>query len=236
MRTTLFADGTYISGHLECLCDSNHRTAYKHANQKIQRANSDCSPPPPPGGAYKFGESDTWLRTPSDLTEYRGGPSIFYKSMWIRHLGYEHLERDSCYNLVWNPALEARPTYINEKYGTNQGERVCMVEFPPASKGASSSAASDPAKREEPVEQGPLPTSGIAFQTRSAGNPWGRSDPEMMEQWEQEKAAAEEEKEYQKECRYCAFGLGSNEPRCTCKRKTECIDLTIEDPEVVDGA
>ena len=77
--------------------------------------------------------------------------------MWVRHAGYQDLEDQSVFTLVWNLALEARPMHVNERHGANQGQRVCMVEFPPASKDASSSAASCPAKREDPAKPGPEP-------------------------------------------------------------------------------
>ena len=105
------------------------------------------------------------------------------------------------------------------------------MQFPPASKDASSSAASDPAKREVLV-QSPLTNSGIAFQTQSAGNPWTPKDPEQMEEWEQ----CEAEMKEGMECRYCAYGPASMEFLCTWSNKAECIDLTTEHyPEVKIG-
>ena len=57
------------------------------------------------------------------------------------------------FSLVWNPALEARPRRIIDKYGAYGEALVCMVELPPAEQAASRDAASSlPGQGEQPPE------------------------------------------------------------------------------------
>ena len=33
------------------------------------------------------------------------------------------------FSLIWSSGMEVRPEFINERYGRNDDERVCVVEF-----------------------------------------------------------------------------------------------------------
>ncbi len=43
---------------------------------------------------------------------------------------YNKLPLGAVFNLVWNPALEARPRHINERFGDNMAMQTVVVEYP----------------------------------------------------------------------------------------------------------
>jgi hypothetical protein len=94
-------NGCYVQVSLECVVDRNYRIPYTHPNQKLQMPNCD-----------------------SEIhgSDYIGGPSIYYKYMHVRILGYQDLPHESTYSMIWNPGMEARSDHINRLHGTNQDE------------------------------------------------------------------------------------------------------------------
>ena len=58
----VFNDGTYVRCYFELLSDRCYRVKYKHDTQRVQEPNT----------------------MGSRLTELRGGPSVFYKSLWVQ--------------------------------------------------------------------------------------------------------------------------------------------------------
>ena len=80
----LFGDGTYVQVVLQLVVDRTWRVKFKHKNQKVNEPNSKG------------------VRLDPDSCP--GGPSIFYKSLWVRHVGYQHLPngvRGSSGILLW---------------------------------------------------------------------------------------------------------------------------------------
>jgi hypothetical protein len=59
-----------------------------------------------------------------------GGPSIYYKGLHVEIVPYNKLPLGAVFNLVWNPALEARPRHINERFGDNMAMQTVVVEYP----------------------------------------------------------------------------------------------------------
>ena len=59
-----------------------------------------------------------------------GGPSIYYVGLHVEIVPYHKLQNGQAFNLVWNPALEARPRHINEKFGDNMDMQTVVVEYP----------------------------------------------------------------------------------------------------------
>ena len=112
----LLGDGTYVRMYVQVKVDRNYRVSYKHPNQKVQIANCDCTPE----------------QISSDLDESMGGPSIFPQALWIQHVGYQNIKAQEPFSYVWNPAFEARPWHIKEKYGDNQDELVSVIVMPPS--------------------------------------------------------------------------------------------------------
>ena len=100
---------------LECVVDRAHRVVYEHRDQKLQKPNSECEE--------------------LDKEDYKGGPSIHYKYLHVRIVGYQDLPKDSTYTMIWNPGAEARPDHINRLHGTNQDRKVCMVIYRPGTEG-----------------------------------------------------------------------------------------------------
>jgi hypothetical protein len=43
---------------------------------------------------------------------------------------YNKLPLGEAFNLVWNPASEARPRHINERFGDNMAMQTVVVEYP----------------------------------------------------------------------------------------------------------
>ena len=84
------------------MVDSSYRVPYSHGNQKIQMANY---------------ESDS--RAESHCP---GGPSIYYKSLWLRHKQLSY---------VWNSAIEVAPRHSIALYGENRNDLCRIVAYPP---------------------------------------------------------------------------------------------------------
>jgi hypothetical protein len=59
-----------------------------------------------------------------------GGPSIYYIGLHVEIVPYNKLPIGETFNLVWNPALEARPEHINERFGDNMAVQTIVVEYP----------------------------------------------------------------------------------------------------------
>ena len=85
----LFGDGTYVAAFFGVCVDIAWQVKTDHQNQKVQRANRDCS---------------SALDSPCP-----GGLSIYPVALWICHIGYQDLQLDAQCTLVWNPALEIPP-------------------------------------------------------------------------------------------------------------------------------
>ena len=100
----VFSDGNYVRPYLECKVDRAYKVNYKHRNQKVQKANRDCD--------YETHHS-LWPGAP-------GGPSIYYKAIVFEVCSYADMPMEHEFSLVWNPALEARPWHIVERYGANR--------------------------------------------------------------------------------------------------------------------
>ena len=104
----------YIRVYIKVRCDRNWRVELPHKDQKVQMSNTDARLKVPLG---------------TQLREAKG-PSVYYESIFIQHVGYQDLKNGDDYNVVWTRAYEARPSHINRRYGTNREEKICTVQFP----------------------------------------------------------------------------------------------------------
>ena len=75
----LFNDGTYVSAMLEMLWDDNHRVKNYHKTQKTNTSNLHA----PHHRATRDQE-------PSVCP---GGPSVYYAGLWVKHVGYQDIEK-----------------------------------------------------------------------------------------------------------------------------------------------
>ena len=80
--------------------DTNYEIEGSEGAPAVQMMNSVCMPVRP--------------------YESPGGPSMFYQSLWLRHVGFQYLEKGKEYTLVWDPSLERRPRHVVERYGENR--------------------------------------------------------------------------------------------------------------------
>jgi len=106
----LFSDGTYVRVALQLVVDRAHRIVHKHHDQKMQHPNSKCQS--------------------SDEEGTCRGPSVFIKSVWVQHRGYNKLALGEEIAVVWNPALEARPPWMQDQSGAPR-ERLRKVVWCP---------------------------------------------------------------------------------------------------------
>ena len=147
--------------------------------------------------------------------------SIYYKSLWLHHVGYQNLKKDDVFTLVWNPALEARPQHIIERHGDNRQETVSMVEFPPVRQDASRDAANslpdgDSCVRleDEPCGED-LGWRCECGRTMCSYSGCEVKGPHGCKQCDDLQAA-----DQRGECRLCAFGAAASieipESKCTC--------------------
>ena len=112
-------NGVYVKCYLELVVDRNQRVIYKHKDQFVQIANADC------GEAARGHASQQ-----TSEGKNPGGPSIWYKSLHVELCGYQDLPVGEEFAMVWNPALEARPNFINELHGPNNSEQILVIAFP----------------------------------------------------------------------------------------------------------
>ena len=113
----LFGDGTYVRMIIEVEVDRNYRVRYNHHDQKVQMSNADAL---------------LHHLTPGSIHEGMLGPSIFYRSVHIQHIGYQDMMKGDEYNMAWNDSLEARPDHVVRQLGANRDEKICVVQFPSA--------------------------------------------------------------------------------------------------------
>ena len=106
----LFNDGTYVRLTIEVLRNTSYSKNYKGSEQRVQHGNAQCEPDPANGSA--------------------GGPSYYYVSLHVEHVGYQDLPSGDSTYLIWNPVLEARPRHLPSPSTT----QVPVVMFPPGTK------------------------------------------------------------------------------------------------------
>lgn len=92
--------------------------------------------------------------------ECEGGPWIYVKSTWVRHVGYQDLHSDAV-TMVWNPCAEVRPDYANKRHGENRGKQVCVLPNPELDE-------SIMRQNREIAERRQPPSSGSALQPKEA--------------------------------------------------------------------
>ena len=121
----VFWNGTYVRVVFEVMGDRHYRVTYKHDDQKIQMPNSDPLCKEGLERARKAAEEA------GGKALIPGGPSIYYKSMWIQIKGYQDIEDLEEFNYVWNTLLEARPKHLEEELREDgKQEDICVVGMP----------------------------------------------------------------------------------------------------------
>eukprot|EP00973_Karenia_brevis_P074493 10351782-Karenia_brevis.AAC.1 len=72
---------------------------------------------------------------PECAGEVTTGPSIFYESVWFQWVKYKDIPHGYSFNMIWNPALEARPDHICHFYGDTRGMEVKHIVLSPLRQG-----------------------------------------------------------------------------------------------------
>ena len=99
--------------YLEAYVDRSYRVTYQHKSQKVHEPNHFLEDHP---GTNRAAGKD-------QASNLHGGPSIYYAALWLDFKGYQHMDPGDQFNMVWNPALEARSRHIVERYGDNKDLR-----------------------------------------------------------------------------------------------------------------
>eukprot|EP00973_Karenia_brevis_P049229 6828172-Karenia_brevis.AAC.1 len=98
----------------KCRVDRTHKVKYGHRTQLVQTANTEAQLLTPEEAA-RIGWNPECAGTATT------GPSIYYESVWFQVIKYDQIPNGSTFNMIWNPALEARPDHICRLYGDNRG-------------------------------------------------------------------------------------------------------------------
>ena len=182
----LIGDGTYVSVAVEMLVDVTHRIPNGHKDQKTQKVNAQC-------------------QSTGELGVCPGGPSVYVVAIWMKHVGYQDLNLGDEISLVWNPALEAMPRWMQERRGAAY-QRVEDVVWRPKSfapvglaprplpKAQSNPSRTDQSPAARPPAMEEL-RSAAAAQPESAassrGREWkrrGEEDPPCESRWQDPKS------------------------------------------------
>ena len=97
--------------YIKAYVDRTYRVSYQGSDQRVQKANIECE-------------------TTSYNAHLKGGPSIFITACFVRLLPYKDLPKGTVYTAVWNSAFEARPIWVDKKFGPNDQGTVPLIVGP----------------------------------------------------------------------------------------------------------